>query len=228
MTGNPCRFTRTRHLVRTAVHGAAAQCGAHGNVRWHAANPAATPRQRCARVAPTPPHGHMWQSACRSPAAKPSSQSRGTALVFRVLPVIHGKRAICPERPCAALTRGAAPKAPGYSSRRCLGLTPRGLLTSASGPRSRYWRHQVLIEDSLGMPCLTMTSRTVMPFSRRSLTAESLSSKGYTRWRVPALRTAARPPTAYARAHWRAVASGMPSFEARARWPAPSDSAATA
>ena len=178
MTGNPCRFTRTQHLVRTAVHGAAARCGAHGNVRWHAANPAATPRQRCARVAPTPPHGHMWQSACRSPAAKPSSQSRGTAIVFRVLPVIHGKRAICPERPCAALTRGAAPKAPGYSSRRCLGLTPRGLLTSASGPRSRYWRHQVLIEDSLGMPCLTMTSRTVIPFSRRSLTAEKLKLKG--------------------------------------------------
>lgn len=35
MAGNPCRFIRTRHLVRTAVHGAAARYGAHGNVRWH-------------------------------------------------------------------------------------------------------------------------------------------------------------------------------------------------
>lgn len=41
---------------------------------------------------------------------------------------------------------------------------------------SRYWRHQALTEDSLGILCLIIASRTVRPFSKRSLTTASFTS----------------------------------------------------
>ncbi len=63
-----------------------------------------------------------------------------------------------------------------YSSFLTRGLRPRGLSTSADSPLSRYWRHQALTEDSLGIPYLIMVSRTVRPFSRRSLTTASFTS----------------------------------------------------
>ena len=68
-----------------------------------------------------------------------------------------------------------------YSACLTRGLRPRGLSTSASTPPSRYWRHHALTEDSLGILCLTMASRTVKPFSRRSLTTASLTSYEYVR-----------------------------------------------
>ena len=63
-----------------------------------------------------------------------------------------------------------------YSACLTRGLRPRGLSTSASAPPSRYWRHQALTEDSLGILCLIIASRTVRPFSRRSLTTASFTS----------------------------------------------------
>ena len=63
-----------------------------------------------------------------------------------------------------------------YSAFLTRGLRPRGLSTSADSPLSRYWRHQALTEDSLGILCLIMASRTVKPFSKRSLTTASLTS----------------------------------------------------
>ena len=63
-----------------------------------------------------------------------------------------------------------------YSAFLTRGLRPRGLSISASAPPSRYWRHQALTEDSLGILCLIMASRTVRPFSRRSLTTASFTS----------------------------------------------------
>ena len=63
-----------------------------------------------------------------------------------------------------------------YSACLTRGLRPRGLSISASAPPSRYWRHQALTEDSLGILCLIMASRTVRPFSRRSLTTASFTS----------------------------------------------------